>query len=124
MVLRNKFIFLYRNIRGDHFPDNLEPLYIDPLKIILRPTDIRYELLTQDGKKLQFFRNPIIPLDQNLIRKTYIIKKKLQKFNTETFSVNHLVFLTIMLLMTLLHHSLQTNFSLILNQSHATNRHT
>ena len=41
---------LHRKIEAVHFSDKLKPLRYGPSKIVNRRTEVKYELLTQDGK--------------------------------------------------------------------------
>ena len=52
---------LKRNFTHVHFSDKLKPLRIGPYKIIVRLSDVTYELLAQDGSTVHVHRNHLIP---------------------------------------------------------------
>ena len=52
---------LKRNILHVHFSDKLKPLRIGPFKIIIKISDITYEIVNQDGYTSHIHRNHLVP---------------------------------------------------------------
>ena len=56
----NSFV-LHRNFKQVQFSDKLKPLRNGPFKIINKPTDVTYELLTSEGFTFHTHRNHLVP---------------------------------------------------------------
>ena len=54
-------MFLKRNFLHVHFSDKLKPLTIGPFKIIIKISDITYEIVIQDGYTSHIHRNHLVP---------------------------------------------------------------
>ena len=54
-------IVLHRNFGVVQFPDKLKPLRNGPFKLLNKPTEVTYELVTSDGKIIHTHRNHLIP---------------------------------------------------------------
>ena len=52
---------LKRNFLHVHFSDKLKPLRIGPFKIIIKISDITYEIVNQDGYTSHIHRNHLVP---------------------------------------------------------------
>ena len=75
---------LKRNFLYVHFSDKLKPLKIGPFKIIIKISDVTYEIVNQDGYTSHIHRNYLVPY----YPKEPLIFPFIQNYNSHSFDNN------------------------------------